>query len=118
MTVAEFFRENPAAAVAFSGGVDSAWLLHQAARYARRTAAYFILFTVILHTVPLPALDRADIPCMDQGLCLVVVDKGAFALYDVIGLRIPHMLMPADAAVGRDHHPGIHTAVAHQLLCT
>lgn len=42
MTAAEFFQENPAAAVAFSGGVDSAWLLHEAVRYARRTAAYFV----------------------------------------------------------------------------
>jgi len=41
MTVAEFFRENPAVGVAFSGGVDSAWLLHEAVRYAGRTAAYF-----------------------------------------------------------------------------
>ena len=42
MTVAEFFQENPAVGVAFSGGVDSAWLLHEAARYAGRTAAYFV----------------------------------------------------------------------------
>ena len=42
MTVEEFFRENPVCAVAFSGGVDSAWLLHEAARLAQRTAAYFI----------------------------------------------------------------------------
>ena len=54
MTVAEFFRENPAAAVAFSGGVDSAWLLHQAARYARRTAAYFV------RTPFQPAFELAD----------------------------------------------------------
>ncbi|MDE7243639.1 MAG: ATP-dependent sacrificial sulfur transferase LarE [Oscillospiraceae bacterium] len=42
MTIEEFFRENPVCAVAFSGGVDSAWLLHEAARLAERTAAYFI----------------------------------------------------------------------------
>lgn len=42
MTVAEFFQENPAVGVAFSGGVDSAWLLHEAVRYAGRTAAYFV----------------------------------------------------------------------------
>lgn len=42
MTIREFFKENPAAAVAFSGGVDSAWLLHEAVRYAQRTAAYFV----------------------------------------------------------------------------
>ena len=42
MTIPEFFRQNPEAAVAFSGGVDSAWLLHEAVRYARRTHAYFV----------------------------------------------------------------------------
>ena len=42
MTTSQFFVEHPEAAVAFSGGVDSAWLLHEAARYARRTAAFFV----------------------------------------------------------------------------
>lgn len=42
MTTEEFFREHPAIAVAFSGGVDSAWLLHEAVRYGGRTAAYFV----------------------------------------------------------------------------
>ena len=42
MTIQEFFVQHPAAAVAFSGGVDSAWLLHEAVRYAGRTAAYFV----------------------------------------------------------------------------
>jgi len=42
MTICEFFQQYPEAAVAFSGGVDSAWLLHEAVRYARRTAAYFL----------------------------------------------------------------------------
>ena len=42
MDLPYFFRENPAAAVAFSGGVDSACLLYAAAKYARRTAAYFV----------------------------------------------------------------------------
>ena len=42
MTIQEFFQENPIAAVAFSGGVDSAFLLHEAARYAEKTAAYFV----------------------------------------------------------------------------
>ena len=42
MTLQEFFCQYPEVAVAFSGGVDSAWLLHQAARYARRCTAYFV----------------------------------------------------------------------------
>lgn len=42
MTLQEFFVRHPEVAVAFSGGVDSAWLLHQAVRYARRCGAYFV----------------------------------------------------------------------------
>lgn len=49
-----FFQENPAVGVAFSGGVDSAWLLHEAVRYARRTAAYFV------RTPFQPAFELAD----------------------------------------------------------
>lgn len=37
-----FFEENPEAAIAFSGGADSAYLLYQAAKYARRAKAYFV----------------------------------------------------------------------------
>ena len=42
MTIQDFFKQNPEAAVAFSGGVDSAWLLHEACAYARRAAAYYV----------------------------------------------------------------------------
>lgn len=54
MTIQEFFQEHPAAAVAFSGGVDSAWLLHEAAAWAERTAAYFV------HTPFQPDFELAD----------------------------------------------------------
>ena len=42
MTIQEFFRAHPNSAVAFSGGVDSAWLLHEALRWGERTAACFV----------------------------------------------------------------------------
>lgn len=42
MTLRAFFQQNPVCAVAFSGGVDSACLLHASAAYGRRTAAYFV----------------------------------------------------------------------------
>lgn len=42
MTIAEFFAAHPVCAVAFSGGIDSAWLLHEALRYGTRTRAYFV----------------------------------------------------------------------------
>lgn len=42
MTIEEFFRENEEIAVAFSGGVDSAYLLYIAQRYAKRVTAYYV----------------------------------------------------------------------------
>ena len=42
MNLQVFFQQNPICAVAFSGGVDSACLLHAAATYGQRTAAYFV----------------------------------------------------------------------------
>ena len=42
MGLQDFFRENPVCAVAFSGGVDSAYLLHEAVSCGQRTAAYFV----------------------------------------------------------------------------
>lgn len=70
MTVREFFQEHPAAAVAFSGGVDSAWLLHEAAAYAQRTAAYFV------HTPFQPDFELADAQDTAQriGVPLRVID--------------------------------------------
>ena len=54
MTLEEFFHQYPEVAVAFSGGVDSAWLLHEAVRYARRCGAYFV------NTPFQPAFELAD----------------------------------------------------------
>lgn len=42
MHIQDFFKENLSCAVAFSGGVDSAYLLCAAAAYGQRTAAYFV----------------------------------------------------------------------------
>ena len=42
MTLQEFFGQYPEVAVAFSGGVDSAFLLEEAAKYARRVTAYYV----------------------------------------------------------------------------
>ena len=42
MTLQEFFTENPRTALAFSGGVDSAYLLSQAVRYGKSVRAYYI----------------------------------------------------------------------------
>lgn len=42
MTINEFFVEHPQAAIAFSGGVDSAYLLYAACKYAEKVQAYYV----------------------------------------------------------------------------
>lgn len=42
MTLQEFFRENPKAALAFSGGVDSAYLLYAARQCGAQVRAYYV----------------------------------------------------------------------------
>ena len=42
MNLAEFFQENPKAALAFSGGEDSAWLLCAALRCGAQVRAYYV----------------------------------------------------------------------------
>ena len=42
MNLEEFFTKHPVVAVAFSGGVDSAYLLYMACRYATKTKAYYV----------------------------------------------------------------------------
>lgn len=42
MTLQNFFEKNPEGAVAFSGGVDSVYLLAMAARFGRRITAYYV----------------------------------------------------------------------------
>lgn len=42
MDLQEFFQQNPEVAIAFSGGVDSAYLLYAARQYARKVKAYYV----------------------------------------------------------------------------
>ena len=42
MNLTDFFRQNPKAAVAFSGGTDSTYLLHAAKQNAEEVRAYFV----------------------------------------------------------------------------
>ncbi len=42
MTLRDFFKEHPRAAIAFSGGVDSSFLLHEATRLAEEVRAYCV----------------------------------------------------------------------------
>lgn len=42
MNIEVFFRMNPDVAIAFSGGVDSAYLLYAAIKYAKKVKAYYV----------------------------------------------------------------------------
>ena len=42
MELSDFFAENPRAALAFSGGVDSAFLLYAGMRWGKRLKAYYV----------------------------------------------------------------------------
>ncbi len=42
MELKQFFRQCPEVAIAFSGGVDSAYLLYAATRYGKRAKAYYV----------------------------------------------------------------------------
>ena len=42
MTLQDFFTQNPRVALAFSGGVDSAWLLYAAVRSGAQVRAYYV----------------------------------------------------------------------------
>ncbi|MDE7366293.1 MAG: ATP-dependent sacrificial sulfur transferase LarE [Lachnospiraceae bacterium] len=42
MDLVTFFKENPRTAIAFSGGVDSAYLLYAASKYGIQTKAYHV----------------------------------------------------------------------------
>lgn len=42
MNLKDFFQDNPKVAIAFSGGVDSAYLLYAAKQYANTVRAYYV----------------------------------------------------------------------------
>ena len=54
MELKEFFRSCPRAALAFSGGTDSAYLLYAAREYGCNVRAYYV------HTAFQPAFELAD----------------------------------------------------------
>lgn len=42
MSIKDFFEKYPETAIAFSGGVDSSYLLYAAKQYAKRSTAYYV----------------------------------------------------------------------------
>ena len=75
MTLEQFFQENPRCALGFSGGVDSAYLLHAGVKAGADIRPYFI------KTAFQPAFELADAQKLAQGLgvALTVVELDALA---------------------------------------
>lgn len=76
MTLEEFFRDHPEVAIAFSGGVDSAYLLYAATRYAKRVRAY----TVHSQFQPRFELDDARHLAAELGAALSVLPLDVLAM--------------------------------------
>ncbi len=75
MTLAEFFQKTPRAALAFSGGTDSAYLLYAARRCGAQVQPYF------LRGAFQPAFELADAErlCRELGCTLRVVEADVLA---------------------------------------
>ncbi len=87
MKLENFFIEYPSVAIAFSGGVDSAYLLYAAIKYANKVQAYYVksafqpqfelddairLTTelgVQMKTISLDILSEKEITCNDSNRC-------------------------------------------------
>ena len=70
MTLAEYFKDHPRAALAFSGGVDSAYLLWTGKHYGCDLTAYYV------HTAFQPEFEFRDARLLSQevGVPMVVVE--------------------------------------------
>lgn len=87
MELSQFFLEHKDVAVAFSGGVDSAFLLYMAKKYARTVQPYFAVtafvpnfevedarkiatyFDTQLQEVPVDLLSCPSVACNDEARC-------------------------------------------------
>ncbi len=74
MTLEQFFQQNPKAAIAFSGGVDSAYLLYMAKKCGADATAYYV------KTQFQPAFELADARRLakELGARMTVLAQDAF----------------------------------------
>jgi len=70
MTLQEFFMENPEVALAFSGGVDSSYLLYEAKKHCKRVRAY----TARTAFVPAFELEEAEKLAKELGVPMTFLD--------------------------------------------
>ena len=80
MTLEQFFRENPAGALAFSGGTDSSLLVWAAQKYGMNWRAYFV------SSAFQPAFELADAKKVagECGMPLTVIPVDIFSCPEVI----------------------------------
>ena len=79
MTLEAFFSQYPRVAIAFSGGVDSAYLLYAAHRWAKEVHAYYA------RSVFQPAFELADAQRLAAGLAvpLTVLEVDVLSLAEI-----------------------------------
>ena len=84
MDLKEFFQQNPRAALGFSGGVDSAFLLAMAVKYKAQVQPYFI------KTAFQPEFELHDARELTRrlGVELTVIE------HDILSSRQPVMAIP------------------------
>lgn len=80
MTLQTFFQENPRVALAFSGGVDSAYLLYEAVRFSKRVCAYYVKSAF----QPRFELEDAQRLAAELGAEMKILDVDLFTCPDVI----------------------------------
>ena len=97
MTLAEYFSAHPRAALAFSGGVDSAYLLWAGRHYGCDLTAYYV------HTAFQPEFEFRDAQRLakEVGVPMVVVEADILAL-PLAAANGPDRCYPLAAANGPD----------------
>ena len=80
MTIQEFFRDNPRAALAFSGGTDSSYLLYAASRSGCDLRPYF------LKSAFQPAFELEDAKklCAALGVALTILELDVLAREEIV----------------------------------
>ena len=79
MTLQDFFTSHPKTAIAFSGGVDSAYLLYAAKKYAEEVRAYYVKSEF----QPRFELEDAVRLAQDIGTDITVLEQSVFSVPQV-----------------------------------
>ncbi len=87
MNLHEFFTDHPRVAIAFSGGVDSAYLLYAAKQYAKDVCAYYVKSAF----QPQFELNDALHIATDLGVKMEIIELNILACkLRLNGISVPH----------------------------